>query len=79
MIKINTLDLPETSLKHADIIKKKKFLKKIYIDWYNSFINFVEKKFNLEIGSGGGFLKEMYPSVITSDILKFYSQNNLIL
>ena len=27
----------------------------------------------LELGSGGGFLKEMYPAIITSDVLQLPS------
>lgn len=67
-----SLDDPRTTLAHRDIILAKPFLKKIYERWYKQF-----EKANanckqlpiLEIGSGGGFLKEFLPNVITSDIL----------
>lgn len=66
------LDDPRTTLKHREIILEKPFLKKWYSDLYAEFL----KKLNvkpgaryLEIGSGGGFLKEVFPQVITSDIL----------
>lgn len=66
------LDDPRTTLAHREIILNKPFLKKIYTDWYQIFIKSTKKvkqgKF-LEIGSGGGFLKEVFPEVITSDIL----------
>jgi len=65
------LDDPRATLAHRDIILKKPFLKKLYTDWYNVFIE-KTKGINgkhLEIGSGGGFLKEVWPDVITSDIL----------
>lgn len=67
------LDIPETTLEHRDIILKKKFLKRIYIHWYNQFKSFCEAQSTqgdvIEIGSGGGFLKDVYPQVITSDIM----------
>jgi len=44
----------------------------LYNDWYAVFIRASKKIKNgkyLEIGSGGGFLKEVFPGVITSDIV----------
>lgn len=65
------LDDPKATLAHRDIILKKPFLKRLYKDWYHIFIQ-ISKNINqgnyLEIGSGGGFLKDMFPEVITSDI-----------
>ncbi len=66
------LDDPNASLAHRDIILKKPFLKKLYTDWYLIFIIKSKEIKNgkyLEIGSGGGFLKDVFPEVITSDIL----------
>jgi SAM-dependent methyltransferase len=66
------LDDPRTTLAHRDIILGKAFLKRIYIDWYKELIHIsktVGSGKYLEIGSGGGFLKEVFPEVITSDIL----------
>ncbi|MDI1353457.1 MAG: class I SAM-dependent methyltransferase [bacterium] len=66
------LDDPQTTLAHRDIILQKPFLKRLYSDWYTIFIQKSKEikggKY-LEIGSGGGFLKEVFPEVITSDIL----------
>jgi len=70
--KSNALDAPETTLQHRDIILRKPFLRKLYVEWYKSFVKIIpqlpEGKL-LEIGAGGGFLKDLCPSVITSDIL----------
>ena len=66
------LDDPKATLAHREIILQKPFLKKIYIDWYHEIIARVPKNIRgkiLEIGSGGGFLKQLYPNVVTSDIL----------
>ena len=67
-----SLDDPKTTLAHRDIILNKPFLKRLYQDWYNVFIKesrAVGKGIYLEIGSGGGFLKDVFPEVVTSDIL----------
>lgn len=66
------LDDPQTTIMHREIILSKKFLKKIYLQWYGNFIDEAKRNAGgkyLEIGSGGGFLKELMPNVITSDIL----------
>lgn len=68
------LDIPETTIKHGEIIKNKPFLRKLYTAWYQGFIDTIDsieaEGKVLELGSGGGFLKELYPDVITSDILE---------
>jgi len=47
-------------------------MRELYLEWYTffkkSFAGLPEGK-KVEIGSGGGFLKEMIPEVITSDVL----------
>lgn len=67
------LDAIETTLQHREIILNKLFLKKLYEEWYHSFVNKIpelpEGKL-LEIGSGGGFFKQIYPDIITSDIME---------
>ena len=71
--KVVNLDDLSTALLHAKIIQKKPFLKKLYIDFYNQFkksvSNNLDTKLLVEIGSGGGFIKDIIPNVITSDII----------
>ena len=66
------LDDPKATIQHKEIIQEKPFLKKLYQEWYNVFVDSTKSlplgKI-IELGSGGGFLKELIPSVITSDIL----------
>ncbi len=68
--KIADLNDPSTTELHRDIIKNKPFLKRIYTDFYNEFkkslLSNLEGKV-IEIGSGGGFIKEIIPHVITSE------------
>jgi len=70
---IKDLDDPATTLLHAKIIRKKPFLRKLYIDFYRQFEKVAydyPKQVLVELGSGGGFIKEVIPSVVTSDILE---------
>jgi len=71
---IKDLDAPESTLLHQRIIHKKPFLKKIYIDFYNQLKELIpdtkKKKMIVELGSGGGFIKDVIPNIITSDINK---------
>jgi SAM-dependent methyltransferase len=75
MLKYNidySLDCPERTLVHRDIIKSKKFLAAIYKQWYSIFLDEIktlpEGKI-IELGSGGGFFKELAPQVICSDVI----------
>ncbi len=66
------LDDPKATLAHREIILQKPFLKRLYTEWYKEFITVsksVGKGIYVEIGSGGGFLKEVFPQIETSDIL----------
>jgi len=66
------LDTPERTLFHRQIILKKAFLKKLYLEWYSVFceaMKTIPEGKCVELGSGGGFLKDVEPSIITSDVL----------
>jgi SAM-dependent methyltransferase len=70
---IKDLDDPVTTLLHAEIIEKKPFLRKLYIDFYKQFEKVVsdpQGKVLVELGSGAGFIKEVISNAITSDILE---------
>ena len=69
---IENLDDPAVTMLHGQILRKKTFLRKLYTDFYKEFLDAVpnpEGKVLVELGSGGGFIKEIIPNVITSDIL----------
>jgi len=66
------LDSPERTLFHREIIRQKKCLRELYEDWYSIFTREIPTLPNevfIELGSGGGFLKELIPNVICSDII----------
>lgn len=66
------LDSSERTIFHRQIILNKPFLKRLYSEWYKVFcdaIHGLPKGKLVELGSGGGFFKDMEPSVICSDVL----------
>ncbi|MGE0269147.1 MAG: class I SAM-dependent methyltransferase [Candidatus Omnitrophota bacterium] len=69
---ITSLDDPRTTELHSRIIKNKPFLTKIYNENYLIFKKIIQQFPNgkfIELGSGGGFIKEINPKVFTSDVL----------
>ena len=65
------LDDPRTTELRRQIICEKKFLKRIYVEWYTAIADALPRVTGpvLELGSGGGFMSEYVPELITSDIL----------
>jgi SAM-dependent methyltransferase len=58
---------------HREIILNKKVLYNLYREWYSLFCNEIPALPNqvmVEIGSGGGFLKQIEPSITCSDIIE---------
>ncbi|MFT5208274.1 MAG: SAM-dependent methyltransferase, partial [Candidatus Omnitrophota bacterium] len=67
------IDDPTTVIKHRQMIESKPLLKKIYRDWYQEYAASIKTTQSLngpliEIGSGAGFSKTIYPQMITTDI-----------
>ena len=70
------IDAPETTIVRSRIIKEKSFLRKIYDLWYSAISESLPENISgpvLELGSGGGFLKDYIPDLITSEILQIPS------
>jgi SAM-dependent methyltransferase len=65
------LDDPRTTELRRVIIQDKPFLRRIYADWYSAIRTAVPpgRGCVLELGSGGGFLEQYLPGLITSDLL----------
>jgi hypothetical protein len=62
----------EVTIAHARILREKPFLKKLYTDFYNRLKAAVpdsDKKTIVELGSGGGFIKDVISNAVTSDVL----------
>ena len=67
------LDSPQTTLLRYRLINEKPFLKKFYQDCYRSLAQLLVSGVEgpiLELGSGGGFIKEHISNCITSEILQ---------
>jgi len=67
------LDDPATTALRRKIIKDKKFLRRIYEEWYGDLIAAIPAPDVcpgqiLELGSGGGFLNELLPECVTSEV-----------
>jgi len=66
------IDAPATSMDRRHLIREKVFLRRLYADWYAKIKRSLPTDFAgpiVELGSGGGFLKEVVPNLITSDVL----------
>ncbi|NQT22515.1 MAG: class I SAM-dependent methyltransferase [Candidatus Omnitrophica bacterium] len=71
---ITDLNDASTTLLHAKIIQSKPFLKNLYRDFYKQFCGSLngntDSKLLVELGSGGGFIKDVIPNVVTSDVVR---------
>ena len=72
---VQNLDAQSTTLLHAKIIQAKPFLRNLYLDLYDVIKKAIPTETSnnrvlVEVGSGGGFIKEVIPNVITSDIMQ---------
>jgi SAM-dependent methyltransferase len=66
-------DSAESSLLARKIMRSKKCLKDIYSEIYQDMMRVKDRYLvhggtMLEIGSGGGFIKDIFPEVVTSDV-----------
>lgn len=66
-------DAPQTTHLRRSIIKEKAFLHKLYTDGYTRILRCIPAEKTVagtvvELGSGGGFLKEILPEAIASDV-----------
>ncbi len=64
------IDHPETTQLRQQIIQEKIFLKRIYQEWYRAIAATLPPSQGavLELGAGGGFMREFVPNLITSEL-----------
>ena len=64
------IDDPRTTELRRSIIRDKKFLRRIYEEWYTALAGALPEVQGpvLELGSGAGFLREYIPDLVTSDV-----------
>jgi SAM-dependent methyltransferase len=64
------IDDPRTTQLRREIIQDKKFLRRIYQEWYSAIAGALPQSIGpiVELGSGAGFLKDFIPDLVTSEI-----------
>lgn len=74
------LDSAKTTHLRRRIIREKRFLNSIYLEWYQTLAEVIPQAVGhhsgpvLELGSGGGFFREIFPESISSDV--FWCEGN---
>ncbi|HOE13069.1 MAG TPA: methyltransferase domain-containing protein [bacterium] len=65
------IDDPETTELRYEIVRRKKFLRKVYKEWYDAILAALPAGQGavLELGSGAGFLRDYIPDLVTSDVI----------
>jgi len=65
------IDAPETTARRGAVIRGKGLLRRIYREWYERLAATIPPPPGavLELGSGGGFFRDVVPDAITSDIM----------
>lgn len=71
------IDDPLCTELRSRIVREKRFLRNLYTDWYHSIHNYIPpgEAPVIELGSGGGFMKDIIPQVITTDILNSHNMD----
>jgi SAM-dependent methyltransferase len=66
------LDDPATTADRAQLLARHGYLRALYASWYAALLAELPDVRGdvLELGSGGGFLREMLPTVVTSDVME---------
>lgn len=65
------VDDPATTLLRRARLQQKPFLRRIYLEWYDLLLARIQDLDPvLELGSGGGFLSELQPGILRSDLIK---------
>jgi SAM-dependent methyltransferase len=59
----------DLTIGRREIIQKKPLMRAVYERWYREVMKGFLEGVVVELGSGAGFLKELYPNVITTDVL----------
>lgn len=65
------LDDPRTTLDRQSRLRRRGYLREVYLSWYHRILKQLPPGPDpvLELGSGGGFLGDLLPGLLTSDVL----------
>jgi hypothetical protein len=63
------IDDPATTRLRQEVIRRKGVLRRIYLEWYDSIAHALPQGEGpvLELGAGGGFMRESVPGLVTSE------------
>lgn len=77
---VGEIDSPDTTIQRCKLIREKRFLRRIYEEWYLAIAQTVPSgpMPALELGSGAGFMSDYVENLITSDILDLPGVNRVI-
>ncbi|PWT91868.1 MAG: methyltransferase type 11 [Acidobacteria bacterium] len=78
----NVLDSPEREAEVRAILRSKGSLRALYREYYNCYLDVLNRTPAggdiLELGSGAGFVKEVIPEMITSDVIPYSGIDRVI-
>ena len=65
------VDDPRTTMLRREIVRSKPFLRKLYREWYGLILDALPRSAGrvLELGAGPGFMAELLPSLLTSELV----------
>ncbi|MSR42390.1 MAG: hypothetical protein EXS10_10915 [Phycisphaerales bacterium] len=74
------LDDPEVSNARGALLQRHAYLHRLYTHWYEQLRSELPQREGdvLELGSGGGFLRDVIANVITSDVMKLTGVDRII-
>lgn len=79
---MRSLDDPERAQEIQEILKRKFCLRRLYTETYRKFAECLRRSpsegLALELGSGAGFLNQIMPEVLTSDVLPYPSVQQVL-
>ncbi len=82
MKRVKSINHPDRIHELRQIIEKKKSLQLYYLETYQKYQNCLNRcppqGVALELGSGGGFVKQVLPEVITSDLIPYEGVDQVI-
>ena len=79
---MNELDRPDRIELLRATIRRKPFLRRLYFEFYRRYSECLarcpEKGLAVELGSGAGFVQEVLPEVLTSDVIRYPGVDRVI-
>jgi SAM-dependent methyltransferase len=75
------LESPKTTALHRELIRSKPMLRRWYAERYDGYLKRIgpdRSGRHVELGSGGGFLKEVFPEAITSSVRREDKEAGLV-